>query len=112
MKDRLLTTKQWIKLKDLGLCRFDHKYILFTKKAEQKYPILKNRLYSLSWLGHPEGQKFEIPNFTPEHPCVIIEQDDPVNTVPLKIKVVLVEYCFLNFWEELQSEIDFEEIEL
>jgi hypothetical protein len=112
MKDRLLTTKQWTKLKDLGLCRFDRDHILFTKKAEQKYPVLKGRLYNFNWLGHPEGQKFEVPNFTPEKPCVVIRQDDPVNPINSKIKVVLVEYCFLNFWEELQSEINFEEIEL
>ena len=105
MIDKLVTTNEWYKLKNLGLCTIeDDGVIFFTLKAKKKYRVLKDRIYDLHWVGKPEGQTFNVPKFTKNYIQEIIRTSDYI--------IVLTEYCFVKFWEELKPSNIFKEIEL
>lgn len=105
MLDRLITKNEWYKLKNLGLCTIENdQTILFTLKAKKKYRVLRDRLYDLHWIGKPEGQVFEVPKFTKNHIQETIKTSDYM--------IILTEYSFVKFWEELRPLNIFKEIEL
>ena len=105
MLDRLVTKNEWYKLKNLGLCTIENDgTILFTLKAKKKYRVLRDRLYDLHWIGKPEGQTFNVPRFTKDHIQETIKTSDYM--------IILTEYSFAKFWEELRPSNKFKEIEL